>query len=73
MEPVIGTGLQVVYVLEWGSLAEREERWEAFQSDPEWIAARTESEKDGPLLTGLTNTILREIPSIISRLRTLQG
>ncbi len=35
------------YLLEWSSLAEREQKWTAFQNDPEWIAKRAETEKDG--------------------------
>ena len=30
----------LTYLLAWESLAEREKKWAAFQSDPEWIAAR---------------------------------
>jgi hypothetical protein len=47
------------YLLEWSSLAEREQKWTAFQSDPEWIAKRAETEKDGPILTSLSNLILQ--------------
>ena len=47
------------YLLEWDSLAEREEKWNAFQSDPEWQAKRAETEKDGPIVASLGNTILR--------------
>ena len=46
------------YLLEWADLAEREQRWNAFQSDPDWIAARAETEKDGALLNYLSNYIL---------------
>ncbi len=46
------------YLLEWESLAEREERWGAFMSDPEWLAARAETEKNGPLISHFTNQIL---------------
>ena len=38
----------LTYLLAWESLAEREKKWAAFQTDPEWIAARDASEKDGP-------------------------
>lgn len=69
LEPVIGTSNQLVYLVEWNSLAERETKWEAFQSDPAWIAARAESEKGGPLVARYTNTILREVPSIMSVVR----
>ncbi|RAV24233.1 NIPSNAP family protein, partial [Staphylococcus warneri] len=37
------------YLLEWESLAERDEKWTAFQSDPEWISKRAETEKDGAI------------------------
>lgn len=46
------------YLLEWESLAEREERWGAFMSDPEWLAARAETEKNGPLISHFTNQML---------------
>ncbi len=46
------------YMLEWKDLAEREQRWGAFMSDPEWIRLRAESEKDGPLYTHITNQML---------------
>jgi len=47
------------YLLEWSSLGERDEKWAAFQSDPEWISKRAESEKDGPILTSLSSLILQ--------------
>lgn len=50
------------YLLEWQDLAEREQRWNAFQADPEWQAARAETEKDGPLLTHISNYILTPTP-----------
>ncbi|MBV9785025.1 MAG: NIPSNAP family protein, partial [Acidisphaera sp.] len=47
------------YLLQWESLAEREQRWNAFMADPEWVSKRAESERDGPILAGVTNTILQ--------------
>ena len=47
------------YLLEWKSLAEREQKWNAFQADPEWIAKRAESEKDGPIVATIENMILK--------------
>ena len=49
----------VYYFLKWVSLAERQEKMAAFQSDPDWIAARTESERDGQIVASITNTILQ--------------
>ena len=46
------------YLLEWKDLAERDSLWNAFIADPEWLKARAETEKDGPLITSLTNYIL---------------
>jgi NIPSNAP protein len=47
------------YLLAWESLAEREEKWTAFQSDPEWIAKRAESERDGPIIQNINSRILQ--------------
>ena len=47
------------YLLEWASLAERETRWNAFMSDPEWLAKRAETEKDGPIVASISNLILQ--------------
>jgi hypothetical protein len=55
---VIGTSNQLIYILEWKDLAEREKLWGAFQRDPEWIKARDETEKNGPLIVRVTNSIL---------------
>jgi hypothetical protein len=55
------------YLLEWDSLAEREQRWNAFQSDPAWISARAETEKAGPIVARIENQIL--VPTSYSKLR----
>ncbi|MFC7736596.1 NIPSNAP family protein [Roseomonas sp. GCM10028921] len=47
------------YLLEWGSLTEREMKWGAFQTDPEWIARRAETEKDGAIVASVSNLILQ--------------
>jgi hypothetical protein len=47
------------YLLEWDSLGEREAKWNAFMTDPEWLAKRAETEKDGPIVESLSNTILQ--------------
>ena len=38
---------ELTYMVAWESLAEREKKWTAFQADPDWIAARAQSEADG--------------------------
>ncbi|MEK9671858.1 MAG: NIPSNAP family protein [Rhodospirillaceae bacterium] len=47
------------YLLEWENIGERDQRWTAFQSDPEWIEKRALSEKDGPIVATLENIILK--------------
>ena len=47
------------YMLAWDSLADREKKWTAFMADPEWIKARAESEKDGPILANVKSTMLQ--------------
>ena len=47
------------YLLQWESLAEREKKWPAFMTDPDWVKARAESEKDGQILASVSNLILQ--------------
>ena len=48
-------------------MAERERRWNAFGSDPEWLAARAETEKGGQIVARIENQILA--PTAYSKLR----
>lgn len=65
---LVGESNQVLYyLLAWESLAEREAKWGAFMADPEWIAARTESEKDGLIIARVANEILQ--PTAFSAVR----
>ncbi len=73
LEPVVGTSNQLVYLLQWNSLAERERCWDAFATDPGWVAARNETEKDGPIVLRLTNTIFREVSSLAAKIKEMQG
>jgi len=50
---------QLIYILEWESLAEREKKWAAFASDPEWLSKRSESERNGPIVASVSNSILQ--------------
>ena len=49
---------QLVYFLAWESLAEREKKWNAFMADPEWLATRAETEKDGQIVERVINQLL---------------
>jgi hypothetical protein len=57
----------LVYMLQWESMADRDAKFAAFAADPEWIEARTESEADGPIVASITNAILH--PTAFSALR----
>jgi NIPSNAP len=49
---------ELIYLLAWESLAERERKWSAFAADPEWNAVRAETEKDGPINANISNQFL---------------
>ncbi len=56
---VIGLSNQeLTYFLAWESLAEREQKWTAFMSDPVWLSARADSEKDGQIVENIVSQIL---------------
>ncbi len=48
----------LIYILKWDSLNEREAKFAAFQRDPEWIDARRKSEETGPLVASIANSIM---------------
>lgn len=57
---VIGPSNQdLYYLLRWESLAEREKKWSAFTSDPEWLEARVRTEKDGAIVASVENMFLQ--------------
>jgi hypothetical protein len=49
---------RLTYFLAWESLAEREKKWAAFTTDPDWLKARDESERDGQIVANITNQLL---------------
>jgi peptidoglycan/xylan/chitin deacetylase (PgdA/CDA1 family) len=54
-----GASDQLIYMLAYDSLADREKKWGAFLADPERLARFAETEKNGPLVRRLTAQILR--------------
>lgn len=57
--PAEGTGGTLVYVLAYPSVEAREASWKAFGSDPDWIAARDASERDGKLVAKVDSVIMK--------------
>ncbi|MER8654546.1 NIPSNAP family protein [Mesorhizobium sp. M0847] len=49
---------RLTYFIAWESLAEREVKWKAFITDPAWLEARDESERDGPILANISSQFL---------------
>ena len=50
---------KLYYLLEWESLADREQKWNAFAADPEWLAARAKTEESGQIVANVANSILQ--------------
>jgi len=49
----------LTYLIEWRSLSEREQKWTAFMSDPEWLQAKETSERDGPIVANIASSFLQ--------------
>ena len=54
-----GNDHQLIYLLAWQSLDERVAKFDGFAKDPERARVFAESEKNGPIVQQVTNTILR--------------
>lgn len=66
-EPRVGHNNVLHYLLVWDDLGRREEIWEAFRVNPDWVKARTASEANGPLISTIHNEIW--VPTAFSRLQ----
>ena len=49
---------KMVYILAYPSKEAAAKSWEGFRKDPEWLAARAASEKDGPLVAKVESVYL---------------
>jgi hypothetical protein len=58
---------ELTYILAWESLADREKKWNAFASDPAWLAARAKTEEDGQIVGNIANQLL--VPTAFSAMR----
>ena len=59
---LIGTSNQLTYILSFENMADREDKWGAFQADPGWAKARADSERDGTLVAAVQNSFMRLTP-----------
>ena len=61
------SNLELTYFLAWESLADREKKWTAFGTDPEWIAGRNKSEEDGQIIDNIVSQLL--VPTAFSSVK----
>ena len=59
--------LDLVYLLEWESMGQREQIWDTFATDPEWLEALRASERDGLIVQNVENRLL--LPTAFSELQ----
>ena len=64
---LVGQNDTLVYITAFDSMADREDKWNAFMSDPEWLAVRAETEKDGQIVARVENRLLQ--PTAFSPLK----
>ncbi len=57
----------LTYLLAWDSLAEREQKWNAFQEDADWLAKRAATEAEDAIVARIENQFLT--PTAYSALR----
>jgi len=57
-QPLVGNNSELIYLLAFEDMAHFERAWKAFKEDPEWLKARAETEKNGPLVENVHNLIL---------------
>jgi hypothetical protein len=53
-----GAGEKLVYILAHRSREAAAASWNAFRADPDWVKAKADSEKDGPVLTKIESVFL---------------
>ncbi|MDM0110646.1 NIPSNAP family protein [Variovorax sp. J22R133] len=58
---------ELTYMIAWESLAEREAKWAIFIADAEWLSAKGETEKDGPIVAEIHNKLLT--PTAFSKMQ----
>ncbi len=59
MEGQAGAGNTLVYMLAHASADAAKKSFDAFRLDPEWIKARTESEKDGKIVDKVVSVMMQ--------------
>ena len=58
----IGMSNQLTYILAFDSMADREQKWTAFQADPGWHQVRSETEAKGRSSITCSTAFMRPTP-----------
>ncbi|MDA0262942.1 MAG: NIPSNAP family protein [Chloroflexi bacterium] len=58
----IGESNQLTYITSFENMADREEKWNAFQSHKPWHEVRAETEANGPLVSQVINSFMSLTP-----------
>jgi hypothetical protein len=61
-EAAVGTSNVLTYLVAFDDPAQRERAWSAFRADPDWLRARDESERDGPIVARIRNELWQPTP-----------
>ena len=62
-----GYSNQLIYILAFDSVEQREVIWKNFRADPEWAKVVVSSEANGPIVAKITNMIMN--PTDFSQLK----
>jgi len=49
----------LIYMLRWSSMADREHAWAALGADAEWPRIRAATEANGPIVNSISSTLLK--------------
>lgn len=49
---------RIAYLVRFGTVAEAQEHWARFASDPRWLAVKASTEQNGPLIESISITYL---------------
>ncbi len=61
-QEVVGRSDRLVYVTRFEDMADREAKWLAFQSDPEWQQVKADTEADAPIVARVINSFMVPTP-----------
>lgn len=49
----------LIYILRWKTMGDRDRAWAALGADPDWPRIRDESEANGPIVNSISSSILK--------------